>query len=373
MAQRDYYDVLSIPRGASADEVKQAFRKLARQYHPDVSKEPDAEEKFKELNEAYAVLSDDEKRAAYDRYGHAGVKGTGGVPDWTTMDFSDIFGDILEGFGVGGFGRSGRRSRNMPRRGTDLQVKLELTFEEAVFGVEKDFEFNRDELCTNCLGKGAEPGSQPARCAACGGSGEIRQSVLGMMIQVITCPNCNGTGEVITTPCRQCTGRGYERKTRKKIVTIPGGVDTGIQIRLAGEGQPGANGGPNGNLFVVIQVKSHQYFRRHEDDILLDLDINVAQAVLGAEVDVPTVEGSAKLKIPNGIQPGKVLRLRGKGVPHLRGNGRGDELVVVNVVIPKQLTNEQRTLFEQLANSLGSEVRPAERGILDWLKEALSG
>jgi molecular chaperone DnaJ len=372
MAQRDYYEVLGIPRGAAADDVKSAFRKLARQYHPDVSKEADAEEKFKEINEAYAVLSDEEKRAAYDRFGHAGVKGTGSAPDWTTMDFSDIFGDILEGFGVG-FGRSSRRSRNMPRRGSDLQVKLELSFEEAIFGIEKDVEFNRDEVCTACQGKGAEPGTKPARCAACGGSGEIRQTVLGMMVQVLTCANCNGTGEVITSPCRQCTGRGYERKARKKVVTIPAGVDTGIQIRLAGEGQPGSNGGPNGNLFVVIQVKPHQYFHRREDDILLDLDINVAQAVLGAEVDVPTVDGLAKLKIPSGIQPGKVLRLRSKGVPHLRGSGRGDELVVVNVVIPKQLTTEQRTLFEQLAKSLGSEVRPAERGILDWLREALGG
>jgi molecular chaperone DnaJ len=373
MAQRDYYEILGVPRESSTDEIKQAFRKLARQYHPDVSKEHDAEEKFKEINEAYAVLSDDEKRAAYNRFGHAGVKGTGGVPDWTTMDFSDIFGDILEGFGIGGFGRSSRRSRTMPRRGADLQVKLELSFDEAIFGIEKDVEFARDELCTACQGKGAEPGTQPVRCAACGGSGEIRQSVLGMMVQVISCPNCNGTGEVITTPCKQCSGRGYERKTRKKVVTIPAGVDTGIQIRLAGEGQPGANGGPNGNLYVIIQVKPHQYFRRREDDILLDLDINVAQAVLGAEVDVPTVDGTAKLKIPNGIQPGKVLRLRGKGVPRLRGTGRGDELVVVNVVIPKQLTNEQRQLFEQLAHSLGSEVRPAERGILDWLREALGG
>ncbi len=373
MAQRDYYEVLGVPRESSTDEIKTAFRKLARQYHPDVSKDPQAEEKFKEVNEAYAVLSDEEKRAAYNRFGHAGVRNAGGVPDFSNMDFSDIFGDILEGFGLGGFGRAGRRSRTMPRRGSDLQVELELGFEEAIFGVEKDIEFDRDEVCTSCQGKGAEPGTQPVRCSACGGSGEIRQSVLGMMVQVLTCPNCKGTGEVITTPCHQCNGRGYERKSRKKIITIPAGVDTGIQIRLAGEGQPGANGGPNGNLYVIIKVKAHQYFRRREDEILLDLNINVAQAVLGAEVDVPTVDGLTKLKIPNGIQPGKVLRLRGKGVPRLRGNGRGDQLVVVNVVIPKQLTNEQRQLFEELAHSLGSEVRPAERGILDWLREALGG
>lgn len=375
MSPRDYYDILGVSRSASKDDLKQAFRRLARQYHPDVNKAADSEERFKEINEAFAVLSDDEKRAAYDRYGHAGVKGMGGMPDFSVDlgNFADIFEEF---FGMGGFGRSSRGGRNAPRRGADLQQKVVLSFEESVFGVEKEIEITRDEVCTACHGSGAEPGTSPNRCTNCGGSGEVRQvrqTLLGSMVQVTTCPTCNGQGEVIATPCRTCNGRGLERKTRKKVVSIPAGVDSGNQIRMAGEGQPGLNGGPVGNLYLVVEVKPHQYFRRRGNDILLDLNINVAQAVLGAEVQIPTVDGPDNLKIPNGIQPGKVLRLRGKGVPHLRGSGRGDQLVVVNVEIPKNLNSEQRRLFEELARSLGSEVRPQERSFLDWLKETLGG
>ncbi len=374
MAKRDYYDVLGLPRSASQDEIKAAFRRLARQYHPDVSQEPNAEEHFKEINEAYSVLSDSDKRAAYDRFGHAGVQGTGGVPDFT-VDFGDLFDEFFGGFG--GFGRStSRRARNAPRRGADLQYNIDLSFEESVFGVEKEIEITRDEVCETCGGRGAEPGTSPVRCSTCNGTGEVRQvrqTLLGSMVQVSTCPVCNGRGETIGTPCHTCSGRGLVRRSRKKLVTVPAGVDNGNQIRLAGEGQPGENGGPNGNLYLVIRVLSHRYFKRRENDILLDLDINIAQATLGAEVEVPTVDGPAKLKIPAGIQPGKVLRMRGKGVPHLRGNGRGDQMVVVNVEVPKNLTSEQRQLMEKLAESLGSEVRPAERGFLDWLKETLGG
>jgi molecular chaperone DnaJ len=257
-----------------------------------------------------------------------------------------------------------------------LQYRLDLQFEEAVFGVEKEIEITRDETCETCNGSGAEPGTSPVRCTTCNGSGEVRQArqtILGSMVQVSTCPTCGGSGETISTPCHTCQGRSVVRRTRKKVVSVPGGVDTGTQIRLAGEGQPGVNGGPNGNLYIVVNVKSHKYFRRRENDILLDLDINVAQAALGAEVEIPTVDGPATLKIPGGTQPGKVLRLRGKGVPHLRTNGRGDQLVVVNVDIPTRLNADQRELFEQLAESLGSEVRPQERSFLDWLKETLGG
>jgi molecular chaperone DnaJ len=375
MTQRDYYEILGVSRNASQDELKSAFRRLARQYHPDVNNSPDAEERFKEINEAYAVLSDSEKRAAYDRFGHAGVRGPGGGPDINVdfSDFADIFGDL---FGFGGFGRSSRRARNAPRRGGDLQYRVDLNFEESIFGVEKEIEITRDEICETCNGSGAEPGTTPKRCPSCNGAGEVRQvrqTILGSMVQVATCPTCNGQGETIDTPCHTCQGRGQVRKTRKKVVNIPAGVDTGTQIRLAGEGQPGINGGPNGNLYIVIQVKQHKYFRRREYDILMDLNINVAQAALGAEVQVPTVDGPDTLRIPAGTQPGKVLHLRNKGVPHLRGNGRGDQLVVVNVEIPNRLNQEQRELFEELAKSLGSEVRPQERGFLDWLKEALGG
>ncbi len=374
MPQRDYYEVLGLPRNASPDDIKSSFRKLARQYHPDVSQEPNAEERFKEINEAYAVLSEPEKRAAYDRFGHAGVQNMGGVPDFT-VDFADLFEEFFGGFG--GFGRtSSRRARNAPRRGGDLQYNVDLSFEESIFGVDKEVDITRDEVCETCGGSRAEPGTSRVRCTTCNGAGEVRQvrqTLLGSMVQVSTCPVCNGQGETIATPCHTCSGRGLVRKNRKKVVSIPAGVDNGNQIRLAGEGQPGENGGPNGNLYLVVRVLSHKYFRRRENDILMDLDINIAQATLGAEVEVPTVDGPATLKIPAGIQPGKVLRMRGKGVPHLRGNGRGDQMVVVNVEIPKTLTAEQRKLMEELAKSLGSEVRPAERGFLEWLKETLGG
>jgi len=374
MAQRDYYEVLGVSRSATQDELKAAFRRLARQHHPDVNDSSDAEERFKEINEAFAVLSDEQRRAAYDRYGHEGVRGPNGMPNFTVdfSDFADIFGDL---FGFGGFGRTSQRARNVPRRGADLQYRLDLTFEEAVFGVEKEIEITRDELCMTCNGIGAEPGTSPVRCSTCNGSGEVRrtrQTILGSMVQVTTCPACNGQGETISTPCHTCRGRGLERRNRKKVISVPAGVDSGTQIRLAGEGQPGVNGGPNGNLFIAIKVKAHKYFRRREYDVLLDLNINIAQATLGADVEIPTVDGPTMLKIPDGTQPGKILRLRGKGIPKLRGNGRGDQLVVINVEVPINVDNDQRQLFEQLAESLGSEVRPQERGFLDWLKEALS-
>jgi len=233
----DYYETLGVSKSASADEIKTAFRGLARKYHPDVSKEPNAEEQFKEINEAYAILSDQEKRAAYDRYGHAGVQGMGGVPDWTTMDFSDILGDLF-GFGLGGFGRSSRRSPNAPRRGSDLQYRVHLKFDEAVFGVDKEIDITRDEKCETCSGSGAKPGTSPSRCSTCSGNGEVRrsqQTIFGSMVQVTTCPACGGKGEVIVNPCQTCSGKGQVRKSREKVITIPAGVDTGTQIRLAGE------------------------------------------------------------------------------------------------------------------------------------------
>jgi len=370
MAQRDYYEVLGVGRSASADELKAAFRKLARQYHPDVNKAPDAEERFKEINEAYAVLSDSEKRAAYDRFGHAGVSGMGGAPDFTTVDFSEIFEEF---FGFGG-GRS--RQRNVPRRGADLSLTMQLSFEEAAFGASKDVDITRDEVCSRCHGAKAEPGTSPTRCVTCGGAGEVkttRQTFFGPMVQVAACPTCSGRGEVIKTPCTTCHGRGLERKTVRKTVSVPAGVDTGTQIRLAGEGQPGENSGPNGNLYIEINVKPHQFFRRRQDDILLDLKINITQAALGAEIEVPTIDGKEQLRIPPGTQSGKIFTLKGLGIPHLRGGGRGDELLGVSVEVPTQLTAEQRALFEQLATTLGSEVLPQERSFWDKLKDVWNG
>ena len=372
MSNRDYYEILGIPRNASVEDIKTAFRKLARQYHPDVSKEADAEEKFKEINEAYGVLSDPQKRARYDQYGRAGLGEMGGMPDYASVDFSDIFEEILGGFGFGGGGSRSRR----PHRGRDLQVRVDLTFEEAIFGVEKTVEVTRNEPCGTCHGSGAEPGTSPQRCATCGGRGEVRQvrqTIFGSMMQSGPCPTCGGRGEVITTPCHTCRGQGLERKNIKKVVSIPAGVDTETQIRLAGEGEPGIFGGPQGSLYLLLAVRPHQYFQRRENNILLNLDINVAQAVLGADVEVPTVDGKEKLKIPAGTQPGKVFTLKARGVPYLRKSGRGDQLVIVNVDIPSKLTREQRLLFEQLSATLGTTVKPKEKGFIEWLNEALGG
>ncbi len=377
MAKRDYYEVLGVSRDASESELKSAFRNLARKYHPDVSDAPDAEEKFKEINEAYGVLSDADKRAAYDRFGHQGVRGPNGGPGFESVDFSDfadIFGDM---FGFGGFGgRSSTARRNAPRRGADLQYQAVITFQEAVFGTEKEIEVTKEERCETCGGDGAKPGTSPQTCSECQGRGEVRQTrqtLLGSMVQVTTCPVCGGRGKVIHDHCSSCGGRGKVRKTRRKKVTIPAGVDDGTRIRLAGEGQPGDNNGPSGDLYLLIRVRPHKYFRRRDDDILLDLNVNVAQATLGAEVKVPTVDGEVKLKIPAGTQPGKIIRMRGKGVPHLHRDSRGDQLVIVNVTIPKTLTQEERGLFEKLAEQMDSKVLPQERGFLERLKNVLGG
>ncbi len=372
MPKRDYYEVLEIERTCTQVEIKAAFRTLARKYHPDVNKDPDAEERFKEINEAFMVLSDEQKRSVYDRYGHEGLRSTGGMPDWNTVDPFDIFEQFFGGFG----GFTSRQRRNAPRRGKDLYYALTLDFEQTASGVDKEIQITRDEVCERCNSSGAEPGTKPKTCGTCQGRGEIRQTrqtFLGSMVQVTTCPECQGAGTVITQKCETCGGRGYERKAVKKTIPVPAGVNDGTQIRLAGEGQPGTHGGPRGNLFIEIKVKPHKFFRRRKDDILLNMNINVAQATLGAEVIVPTLNGDEKLIIPSGTQPGKVFKLRNKGIPHLRSNGRGDQLVIINVDIPSKLTDGQRELFEQLADTLGSEVLPQERSFLDVLKDVLGG
>ncbi len=377
MAKRDYYEVLGVPRDASESDLKSAFRDMARKYHPDVSDAPDAEEKFKEANEAYGVLSDADKRAAYDRFGHQGVRGPSGGPGFETVDFSDfadIFGDM---FGFGGFGgRSRNASRTAPRRGADLQYQVIISFKEAVFGADKEIEVTKDERCETCDGDGAKPGTSPKTCPECQGRGEVRQTrqtLLGSMVQVTTCPVCQGRGKIIESHCPTCSGQGKVRKTRRKKVSIPAGVDDGTRIRLGGEGQPGENNGPPGDLYLLVRVQPHKYFRRRDNDILLDLKVNVAQATLGDEVLVPTVDGDVKLKIPSGTQPGKIIRMRGKGVPHLRSNSRGDQLVIVNITIPKKLDVEERELFEKLAEKMDGKVLPQERGFLDKLKHVLGG
>jgi molecular chaperone DnaJ len=372
-SKRDYYEVLGVERNSSADDIKKAYRRLARQYHPDVSGESDAEVRFKEVNEAYQVLSDDQRRAAYDRYGHAaaqagwaGAEGFGGFRDPFEI-FEEFFG---ASFGMGFGGRT--RTRRGPQRGADLRYDLELEFTEAVFGVEKEIEIARHHTCSRCQGSGAEPGTSPIRCPDCNGVGEVRHQ-MGFFLNITTCPRCQGEGEVVTTPCTQCKGRKRVLEARKLSVKIPAGVDDGTQIRLAKEGEPGLNDGPPGNLYVVLHVKPHRFFRRADHRIHLELAINIAQAALGDEVDVPTVDGTTeKLAIPAGVQTGDTVRVRGRGVPHLRRDGRGDMIVTIQVLTPTDLSPEQRALLAELGKTLDKEVVPQrERSFLDRVREAL--
>jgi molecular chaperone DnaJ len=367
-SRRDYYEVLGVDRSATPDEIKKAYRGLARQFHPDVSQASDAEPRFKEINEAYEVLSDPEKRTTYDRFGHAGLGGGGMGFDFGFRDPFEIFEEV---FGGGfGFRTSARRG---PRRGADLRYDLQLTFEEAVFGCEKEIEVLRHEVCPACKGSGAEPGTSPVRCSECGGTGQVRRvqrSILGSFVSVTTCPVCKGSGETLPIPCSQCGGEKRVLINRKLSLTIPPGVDVGTQIRLAGEGQMGDQGGPSGNLYVVLDVEPHPVFQRRGDDILVELQINVAQAALGDEVEVPTLEDEATITIPAGTQSDTVLRLRNKGVPHLRKNGRGDELVLVRVAIPEKLSRDQKRVFEKLGETLEPEmIVEQKRNFVDELRE----
>jgi len=371
MATRnDYYQVLGVERSATQEEIRKIYRQLARKYHPDVSDAPDAESRFKEINEAYEVLSDGEKRATYDRFGHAGLSGAGGLGGFD-FGFRDPFEIFEEVFGQGfGFRTSTRRG---PRRGADLRYDLHLPFEEAAFGCAKEIEVTRHEVCPACHGSGAEPGTSPVRCSECNGTGQVRRvqrSILGSFVNVTTCPTCRGEGETISIPCSQCGGEKRIYTTRKLSVTIPPGVDHGTQIRLAGEGEMGERGGPPGNLYVVLDVEPHAIFQRRGDDILVELQINVSQATLGTDVKVPTLEGEEEITIPPGTQSGDVLRMRNKGVPHLRHNGRGSELVMVRVAIPTKLTRDQERLFQELGETLDPEtVWQEKRGLLDDLRE----
>ncbi len=375
VSKRDYYDILGVPRDASKDDLKSAYRRLAKQYHPDVNKDHTAEEKFKEVSEAYSVLSDDEKRSAYNRYGHAAFQGGQGAADFSGFTVDDIFEQFFGSFG----GTRTAGARRGPRRGADLRYELSITFDEATHGVQKEIEVTRAETCPTCSGKGAEPGTEPVRCPTCKGAGEIRQvrqTFLGSMVNVSTCPTCQGTGETIATPCHTCKGRGRVRNTRKLIVNIPPGVDIGTQIRLSNEGEPGSGGGPAGNLYVVLNVEPHPYFRRRGDDIWMEFSINIAQAALGAEVQVPTIDGEEKLKVPAGTQPGTVFPMRGRGVPRLQRNGRGDHFVVINVAIPTALNTEQKKLLKELSKTLeGSHAGSSDekKSFLDTLSDFFGG
>ena len=370
--KRDYYEVLGVDRNASEEDLKRAFRKLAFQYHPDRNKDSDAEARFKEINEAYEILSDTEKRSSYDRFGPDGVQGGFGR-GFEGFEGFNGFGDIFDAF----FGGTGSRGRQGAQPGSDLRTQIDLDFEEAVFGAEKQIELDRYERCSRCAGKRSEPGSQPAKCTACNGSGEVRrvqQSIFGQFVNVATCSSCRGEGVRIATPCTQCRGAGKEHKPKKVMVKIPPGVDSGTQLRLSGEGDAGGRGGPPGNLYVAIAVRTHQHFERRNDDILHTLGVNLAQASLGTTAAVPTVDGDVEMRIPAGTQSGQVFRLRGKGVPHLQSSGRGDQLVTVRVIIPSELTDEQKRLLAELGKTFhAQEDAKDDKGFLGKIIDALAG
>ena len=346
--KRDYYDVLGVPREASDDEIKRAFRRLAQQHHPDVDGSDGAEERFKELNEAYRVLSDRQRRTAYDMFGHAGVEGqaTGGFEGFGG-GFGP-FGDIFDAF-FGGTPGTRRRGRVVP--GSDLRYDVTLDFAEAVFGVTREITFPTLVTCPRCEGGGGEPGTEPERCPECNGTGEKRrvaQTILGQMVNIVACPRCHGEGRIIATPCSECVGEGRIEEERKLQVTIPAGIDDGQRIALEGQGEAGPRGGPNGDLYVVVNVRPHDRLIRRGMELYLEVPITFPQAALGATVTVPTVEGTEEIEIPAGAQSGHEVRLRGKGVPRLRGAGRGDLHAVLNVVVPSKLSRRERELLQEL-------------------------
>jgi molecular chaperone DnaJ len=371
LAQRDYYEILGVNRTADDAALKAAYREVAKKYHPDRNPgNAEAEEKFKAAAEAYSILSDPQKRASYDRFGHAGVGGGGGAPPGFDpnqfSDFSDILGDLFFG---DIFGRSGGGGRgNRPRAGDDLRYDLEIAFEDSIRGMQADVQVPRMEACERCEGSGAEKEDGLVSCPACRGRGEVNYQQ-GFLTIRRTCGQCGGRGKIIRRPCKQCKGEGYSRTTRKLKVTIPAGVSDGIQLRVPGEGQPSPNQGPPGDLYVVIRVKEHPIFERHEYDLHCTVPVNVAQATLGTEIDLLTFDGLETIQIPEATQPGTQIKVKGKGVPRLHGGGRGDLFVHVEVRIPTKLSKEQRKLIEQLSATLPSENEPEEKGLFDKVKD----
>jgi molecular chaperone DnaJ len=372
LAKRDYYEILGVAKGSSEQELKSAYRKLALQYHPDRNPDnPDAEERFKEAAEAYSVLSDADKRKIYDAYGHQGLGNAGGQPGGFNPeafgDFSDILGDL---FGFGDvFGGGGRR-RSRVRRGDDVRYDLELSFEDAMRGQEVELRVPRSEACPVCHGTGADSDDGWTTCPHCRGRGELHYQQ-GFLTVRRTCSQCGGSGKLLRKACRSCKGNAYVQVVRKLKVKVPPGVDTGMKLCVNGEGQPGANGGPPGDLYVFLKVQQHPLFERDHDDLHCTVQINVAQAALGTEIVVPTLDGEKTLKVPEGVQSGETLRLRGKGAPRVDRSGCGDLIVHLVVVTPLRLSKEQRELFEALRASLPEAHQPAEKSVLDKLRDYL--
>ncbi|MDA8233719.1 MAG: molecular chaperone DnaJ [Clostridia bacterium] len=367
MSKRDYYEVLGVSKDAAEQDIKKAYRKLARQYHPDMNPgDTEAETKFKEATEAYDVLMDKDKRANYDRFGHAAADGQGGFGG---ADFGG-FGDIFDMFFGGGGGR-----RNGPQKGDDLRYDLQITFEEAAFGKETDIQIPKMEDCDTCGGSGAAPGSTPRTCQACNGSGQVQyaqNTPFGRIVQTKTCQHCHGKGKIVENPCSTCRGAGKVRKMRTIHIKIPAGVDDGSRIRVSGQGEPGERGGPHGDLYVFIRVKAHDLFVREGNDVICQMDVSFVQVTLGDEIEVPTLDGKVMLKIPAGTQTGTYFRIKGKGIPNLRGYGRGDQHVQVVVKTPKKLSERQKELLQEFAAESGEKAvgHHRDKGILNKVKEA---
>lgn len=372
MAKRDYYEVLGVPRGASEADIKKAFRTQARLLHPDTNKDdPNAAEKFKEANEAYQVLTDADRRAKYDQFGHAAEQmGGGGGSPFEGMNPNDPgFGDIFDMFFSGGQGRKQRG----PARGNDLQYQLDLTLQEAAFGLTKELKVPRTEDCETCNGSGAKPGTQPKACPKCKGSGQVQSTqstIFGRFVNVTTCDRCRGEGKQIEHPCTTCRGRGRVQKTHRVDLNIPGGVETGSRMRMSGYGEIGERGGPPGDLYIIMNVKPDPRFQRQDDDLISKLTISYVQAALGTEIEVPTLDGPESVKVPEGSQHGDTIRLKGKGVKRLRGGGRGDQHVVLTVSVPTKLLAKERELLRELAELRGETVTHSDKGFLGKVKDA---
>ena len=380
MSKRDYYEVLGVSKTATQDELKKAYRKLARKYHPDLNKDnAEAAEKFKECNEAYSVLSDEQKRAQYDQFGHAafenggmggggGFGGAGGFGGFGGSGMEDIFDMFFGGQG----GRGGRSSKAGPQRGADLRFDLEISFEEAAFGLEKEINLYRDEVCDHCHGEGAEPGSKVETCPECNGSGYVRftqNTMFGQMVNERPCSRCKGEGKIISEPCKECRGKGTVKRNKKLKIKIPAGVDNGSRLRVSNEGEAGAKGGPSGDLYVYLYVKPHKFFERDGTTVLCEVPINIVQATLGADIKGPTLDGQVTMKIPEGTQPGKVMRIKGKGIPSLRNSSRGDQLVRIKVVVPTKLSDKQKDALRKFADISKDNINPEEKSFMDKVKD----